>query len=264
MSEQKIDEFMVIVRKKDPSCCFVIMSRRGSLSLLVLLASYFVLSPPLSAQDDTAGDQSLPPPRMRYMGRLIAPTMHYTGARWLIRESRQREEDCKTLLSQLGLQPGMTVCDMGTGNGFYAIRMARMVGRDGRILAVDIQPEMLELLKTRANKARITNIEPILGTVSDPKLPDGKVNLILCVDVYHEFSNPEKMLAAMRRCLAPDGRIALAEFREEDPQVPILPEHKMSKAQILREWNHNGFELVREFDELPWQHLMFFRRDDAP
>jgi len=120
---------------------------------------------------------------------------------------------------------------------------------------------MLELLKDRAKHAGMKNIQPILGSTVDPNLPVGGVDLILCVDVYHEFSNPEEMLAAMRKSLKPGGRIALVEFRAEDPNVPILPLHKMTKAQILKEYPANGFKLVEQYDKLPWQHLMFFEAD---
>lgn len=205
----------------------------------------------------------IPPALKKYMGRRIAFVMSAAGgADWLIRASRQQEEDCELLLRELRLKPGMTVCDMGCGNGFYALKMAKLVGEQGQVLAVDIQPEMLRLLQARAEEQQVDNVKQILSTVVDPKLPEGKVDLILCVDVYHEFSHPEHMLQAMRKSLAPDGVIALAEYREEDPEVPIRPLHKMSKKQIMKEYEANGLKLVREFDGLPWQHLMFFGRDD--
>jgi ubiquinone/menaquinone biosynthesis C-methylase UbiE len=131
------------------------------------------------------------------------------------------------------------------------------------VYAVDIQPQMLKLLNDRADQKGVRNISPILGTFTDPRLPKGKIDLILCVDVYHEFSHPEPMLAAMRDALSPDGLVVLVEFRGEDPKVPIKPEHKMSKEQILKELPPNGFKLAKEFDGLPWQHMMFFERDDA-
>ncbi len=190
--------------------------------------------------------------------------MHYLGAPWLTRESRDREEDCKTLLDALNLKPGDTVCDLGCGNGFYSLPIAKLVGERGRVIGVDIQREMLGLLKDRAAEEKIANIEPVLGTVVDPKLPANSVDLVLLVDVYHEFSNPQEMLAGIRKSLKPTGRVALAEFRAEDPKVPIKPLHKMSKTQIMKEFPPNGFKLVEEFDKLPWQHLMFFQRDDAP
>lgn len=210
-----------------------------------------------------AAQQPVPAPRTTYMGRTIAQTMHFSGAPWLTRDAREREEDSRTLLKALGVKEGMVVCDLGAGNGFYTLPLARRVGPRGRVLAVEIQPEMLEMLKRRAERAGITNVERILGTTTDPKLPEGKVDLLLLVDVYHEFSNPEEMLAAIRRSLAPRGRLALVEFRAEDPDVPIKPEHKMSKKQILKELTANGFALASEFDELPWQHLMFFERAEA-
>jgi ubiquinone/menaquinone biosynthesis C-methylase UbiE len=137
-----------------------------------------------------------------------------------------------------------------------------MTGPEGRVYAVDIQPEMLRLLKRRAEEQRVRNITPVLGTLADPKLPAGKMDLILLVDVYHEFSHPQPMLAAMRDALAPGGLCALVEFRAEDENVPIKPEHKMTKEQIMKEWPANGFKLVKAFDGLPWQHLMFFARDE--
>lgn len=203
-----------------------------------------------------------PRPLVGYKGRRIAQTMHYTGAEWLTRDNREQEERCSLMLANLGVKRGMTICDMGCGNGFYAVQLAKMVGEGGQVYGVDIQPEMLTFLQQRAAAQNVTNITPILGEFADPKLPKGKMDLILLVDVYHEFSNPEQMLLAMREALAPDGLCALVEFRAEDPNVPIKPEHKMTKAQIMKEWPANGFKLVKEFEGLPWQHLMFFGRDD--
>ncbi|MDX1964289.1 MAG: class I SAM-dependent methyltransferase [Pirellulales bacterium] len=205
--------------------------------------------------------EELPPALEAYKGRTIAQTMHYAGAPWLTRENREREEECSTLLKTLKLQPGQVVCDMGCGNGFYALKIAPTLGEKGKVLCVDIQSEMLKLLAERAKEENISNYELILGSPIDPRLPAGKVDLILCVDVYHEFSHPEQMLAAMRRSLAPGGRLVLVEFRLEDPNVPIKELHKMSKKQILKELEPNGFKLVEQFDKLPWQHVMFFEAD---
>ncbi len=202
------------------------------------------------------------PALQEYMGRRIAQTMHYTGAEWLIRDNREQEERCSLMLANLGVKRGMAICDMGCGNGFYSLQLAKMTGDEGHIYAVDIQPEMLKLLNQRADQQHIRNVSPILGTFIDPRLPKGKIDLILLVDVYHEFSDPEAMLAAMRESLSPTGLCALVEYRAEDANVPIKPEHKMTKEQILKEWPANGFKLVKEFDGLPWQHLMFFGRDD--
>ncbi len=233
-----------------------------------LFVSLFLCGLPLPASaweeppQPAAEEEELPPALTEYMGRRIAQTMHYAGAEWLIRDTREREERCSLLLTNLGAKRGITVCDMGCGNGFYALKLAEMIGPMGRVLAVDIQPEMLALLKERAAAAELKNIEPILGTLIDPKLPAGEVDLVLLVDVYHEFSHPEHMLAKIRESLSKEGVIALAEFRSEDPNVPIRELHKMSKEQIMKEFPANGFKLVREYDKLPWQHLMFFARDD--
>lgn len=204
----------------------------------------------------------VPPALDEYKGRTIAQTMHFAGAPWLIRDSRQREEDCERMLANLGVKEGMTVCDMGCGNGFYSLQLATMVGDAGRVLAVDVQPEMLKLLRERMEKHGIDNVTPILGSFHNPYLPAEQVDLILCVDVYHEFSHPEHMLSAMRDSLKPDGVIVLLEFRSEDPDVPIKPLHKMSKSQIMKEYPPNGFKLVKEYDELPWQHMMWFGKEE--
>jgi ubiquinone/menaquinone biosynthesis C-methylase UbiE len=210
--------------------------------------------------DDADDKSTIPPALTEYKGRTIAQTMHYLGADWLTRESRQREEDCETMLKALGVKLSHTVCDMGCGNGFYTLKLAEMVGDNGIVYAVDIQQEMLRLLESRAEKTDLKNIKPVFGSLIDPRLPEGKLDLILCVDVYHEFSHPEHMLAAMRKALKKDGRLVLVEFRKEDPKVPIKELHKMSKAQILKELEPNGFRLVEQFDKLPWQHMMFFER----
>lgn len=240
---------------------------RRALLAFLLAASIVASALPVAAQQATTEKpQQLrrPPPQGReYMGRIIAQTMHYSGAEWLTRDNREQEERCTLLLDNLGIKQGQTICDMGCGNGFYTLKLAQMTGPAGKVYAVDIQPEMIKLLKARAAEQGIQNIAPVLGAFNDPRLPKGKMDLILLVDVYHEFSHPAPMLAAMRAALAPGGRCALVEFRAEDENVPIKPEHKMTKAQILKEWPASGFKLVHEFDGLPWQHLMFFARDDS-
>jgi SAM-dependent methyltransferase len=243
--------------------------RRVLCGVCLLLLAFITVGPAWRAvaqQDESNAQKKERVTRgpKRYKGREIAVTMHYLGAPWLVRESRQREEDCALLLDALNIKHGQTVCDLGCGNGFYTLQLAKLVGEQGKVLAVDIQPEMLHLLDERAKAEQITNIEPITGTQVDPGLQPESVDLILLVDVYHEFSYPHQMLQAMRRALKPGGRIALAEFREEDPGVPIKPLHKMSKKQILKEFPPSGFKLVEEFEKLPWQHLMFFGRAETP
>jgi ubiquinone/menaquinone biosynthesis C-methylase UbiE len=204
----------------------------------------------------------VPPAVTEYMGRTVAQTMHYAGAGWLIRNKRDREEGTLLMREALELKPGMVVCDLGSGNGYHSLPMAKAVAPDGKVLAVDIQPEMLEMLKARATTQEVTNVECIVGEVHDPHLPDGSCDLILLVDVYHEFSHPEVMLKAIRKALKPEGKVVLVEFRAEDLSVPIKPEHKMSKAQIMKELEGNGFALKRSYDELPWQHMMWFGKAD--
>ncbi len=212
----------------------------------------------------TANAQAPDRGRTEYLGRPIAQTMHYLGAPWLVRGSRDREEEPAKLLTALGLEPGQTVCDLGCGNGFYTLKLAKRVGPKGRVLAVDIQPEMLDLLAERAEARGVPNIETIQGAIHARHLPAGAVDLVLLVDVYHEFSHPPEMLTAIRASLKPTGRVALVEYRTEDPDVPIKPLHKMSKPQCLKEFEANRLKLVGQFDGLPWQHLLLFARDDSP
>ena len=194
------------------------------------------------------------------MGREIAHVMGHQAAGWLERPDRETEERTDLLVEAMQLKPKEVVADIGAGSGYFCWRMAKLVGPEGRILAVDIQQEMLDDLEKRAGISGVENVQTVRGEVHDPKLEPDSCDLILLVDVYHEFSHPVPMLAAMRTALKPDGVVALVEFRGEDPEVPIKTEHKMSKDQIKKEWEANGFSLDREFDGLPWQHLMFWKR----
>jgi len=202
--------------------------------------------------------KTFPPGRKVYMGRRVAHTMHWKGADWLTRTEREREEATSVMIKELKLKPGMVVGDVGCGNGYHTLMMAKRVGEKGKVYGVDIQKEMLGFLMKRAKEKNINNIEPVLGNLIDPNLPEGKLDVILLVDAYHEFSHPEYMLRAMRRALKPNGRLVLVEFRTEDPDVPIKLDHKMSKKQILKELPANGFKLVESYDKLPWQHMMSF------
>lgn len=234
------------------------LDARSSALLLLLIGAGAGCQPTADRSPPTA---PLPPPLTHYKGREIAQTMHWRGAEWLMRASREKDENAAAMLQALDVQPGWTVCDLGCGNGYHTLPLAQLVGPKGSVYAVDIQAEMLDLLAKRTEAAGITNVERIVGAAADPHLPGGSCDLILLVDVYHELSYPEHILAAIRRALKPKGRLVLVEFREEDPDVPIKPLHKMSKAQILRELQPNGFVLVEEFDKLPWQHVMMFSID---
>jgi len=193
-------------------------------------------------------------------GRQYAPTMSVEGAPWLDRREREREEDPDLGLRLLKVAKGSTVGDVGAGSGYMSLRLARLVGAEGKVYAVDVQPGMLQLLQQNAAKAKLANVVPVLGAIDDPKLPAATLDLIIMVDVYHEFSQPQRMLQRMREALKPGGRLALFEYRAEDPNVPILPLHKMTKAQVKIEVEAEGFKQTRVFDDLPWQHLIVFTK----
>lgn len=194
-----------------------------------------------------------------YMNREIAPVMGHQAAGWLERSEREKEEDPAKLLDALALRPGMTVADVGAGSGFHTFRMATMVGAAGKVIAVDIQREMLDLVNARAKKEKVANVETVLGTETDPKLKPDSVDLILLVDVYHEFSHPYEMTDAMRKALKPGGRLAFVEFRLEDPQVPIKLVHKMAERQVIREMEQfPDLEHLKTVKSLPWQHVIVF------
>src|SRR5262245_25832087 len=224
------------------------------------LALVVLLCPPQGQGDP----EQLPQGRARYLGREVAQTMHWTGAPWLVRETRENEENGFLLRRWLAVKPGQVVCDLGCGNGYHTLPLAEAVGPTGRVLAVDLQPQMLELLRLRAEAKKLGNVALVEATVDDPKLARGSCDLVLLVDVYHELSHPVHVMAQVRAALKPNGRVVLVEFRAEDPEVPIKPEHKMTKAQVVREMAEHGLQLVDAFDGLPWQHAMAFESVDAP
>ncbi|MCC7155780.1 MAG: class I SAM-dependent methyltransferase [Bryobacterales bacterium] len=193
-------------------------------------------------------------------GRRIAPVMSADGADWLERSERESEERPKLALQLLGIQPGMLVADVGAGSGYYTAMLARQVGPSGKVFASDIQPGMIERLNARLRREKIRNVETFLATETDARLPPSSCDLILLVDVYHEFSQPQAMLRNLRAALKPGGRLVLLEFREEDPKVPIRPEHKMSVDEVRAELEPEGFRLERVLPDLPWQHILIFRK----
>jgi cyclopropane fatty-acyl-phospholipid synthase-like methyltransferase len=195
-----------------------------------------------------------------YLGREIALVMGHQAAGWLERPEREQEEAPTKLVEGLELKPGMVVADVGVGTGYFAFRMAPKVGEAGKVLGVDIQPEMLAKLKARAAELGVKNVEGVLGAEQDPKLPAGQVDLVLMVDVYHEFSHPYEMMTAIRKALKPGGRVALVEYRKEDPAVPIKEVHKMAEAQARREMQAVGLEWIKTVGTLPRQHLMLFEK----
>ena len=197
-----------------------------------------------------------------YMGREISQVMGHLGAGWLERPGREAEEKPAILIENLGLDPGDAVADIGAGTGYFTFRIAPQVP-DGTVYAVDIQPEMLEMLNEREAELGLDNVEPVLGEIDDPKLPAGSVDLALMIDAYHEFSHPREMMTGLVEALKPGGRVALIEYRGEDPDVAIKPLHKMTEAQAVREMEAVGLEHVETLDVLPTQHLMIFRKPAA-
>jgi SAM-dependent methyltransferase len=195
-----------------------------------------------------------------YMGREIALVMGHQAADWLERPEREREEAPAKLLDALKLRPGQVVADVGAGSGYFTFRLAERVGPRGKVLAVDIQPEMLTLIRKRMKERGLTQVEPVRGTETDPRLPAGSVDLILMVDVYHEFSHPWEMTTAMVRALKPGGRLVFVEYRLEDPEVPIKLVHKMSQKQVLKEMEPHPLRWVGTLDFLPRQHVVIFEK----
>ena len=214
---------------------------------------------------DTAGYERRPPrdPNgigLYYQGRQIAHVMGHEGADWLERDDRSQEEGTDLLLKELALKPGDDVADIGAGTGFFSFRMARLVPK-GAVLAVDIQPEMITELKQRQLKNGLANVKPVLGTTTDPHLPANALDLVLIVDAYHEFDHPREMGRAIARSLRPrTGRLALVEYRAEDPNVPIKVIHKMTVEQAKKEMAAVGLQLQSVDEKLPQQHLMFFTK----
>ena len=195
-----------------------------------------------------------------YLGREIAQVMGHEGADWLERPGREAEENSTLLLASLKVKPGDVVADIGAGTGYYTRRLARLVGPRGIVYAEDIQPEMLVLLTNKLAEIGLTNVRSILGTITDPKLPRASVDMILMVDVYHEFDHPYEMTAAMVEALKPGGRMIFVEFRGEDPKVAIKPVHKMTEAQVRKEMAVFPLVWVETLNGLPLQHIIVFRK----
>jgi len=195
-----------------------------------------------------------------YFDREISQVMGHLGAGWLERPAREREERTDLLINNLPLQAGEVAADLGAGTGYFSLPMASRVGPSGRVLAVDIQAEMLQIISERLERDGISNVDTILATETDPRLPAESVDMLLMVDAYHEFAYPREVMQGVVRGLRPGGRVVLVEYRGEDPLVPIKPLHKMTQAQAKREMAAVGLDWVETLDLLPQQHLMIFRK----
>ncbi|RYF33446.1 MAG: class I SAM-dependent methyltransferase [Comamonadaceae bacterium] len=238
---------------------------RGWLLALVALGAAFLL-PIAAAQQQpayTRGAASADGIGKRFMGREIAHVMGWQGAAWLEREEREKEERTDLLLKALDLKPGMVVADIGAGTGYLSRRMARAVGTSGKVLAVDVQPEMVTMLRNAAEKEGLGNIVPSLGTEADVKLAPASVDLAIMVDVYHELSLPYEVVASVVKALKPGGQLVFVEYRAEDAAVPIKLLHKMSEAQVRREAEVHPLEWVKTVGTLPWQHVIVFRKSSS-
>jgi len=221
------------------------------ISALYVLSGFLAIPAPAAAQ----GTHPV-------SGRKYAHVMGAAGADWLVRPEREAEENPDLAVSLLGIRPGMAVADIGAGVGYYSLKFAAKAGPRGKVFATDLQPEMLRLLRKRLEKDKVTNVEPVLGSETECNLPDQSIDMAVLVDVYHEFSDPRKMLASIRRALKADGRLVLLEFRKEDPKVPIREEHKMSVNVVKQELTADGYVLDKLLTDLPWQHVFFFKKSE--
>jgi ubiquinone/menaquinone biosynthesis C-methylase UbiE len=194
-----------------------------------------------------------------YMGRQIAQVMSHFGIDWLERQEREQEENTTQLLKNLAVQPGMAIADIGAGSGYHSTLLSKMVG-NGKVYAVDVEREMIAFLNERIKREGKKNIIPVLSTEKTVSLPANSMDLMLLVDVYHEFSFPYEMAQSMLEALKPGGKLVLVEFRAEDPNVPIKTIHKMSQQQAVKEFKAAGFSFEKNISNLPWQHCLIFRK----
>lgn len=197
-----------------------------------------------------------------YMGREIANVMSHAGADWLERATREQEEAPSKAIEMMQLRPADVVADIGAGTGYFSFRIAKKVPQ-GKVLAEDIDPEMIKDLRRTIDKDHVTNVQPVLGTTEDPKLPENGVDVVLFVDAYHEFDHPREMMEAVVKALKPGGRVIDLEYRAEDPTVRILPHHKMTEAQATKEMAAVGLVHVKTLHDLPQQHFMVFEKPRA-
>lgn len=192
-----------------------------------------------------------------YMGRQIAQVMSHYGIDWLERDNREMEENATQLIKNLSVKPSMVIADIGAGSGYHSALLSKLLVT-GKVFAVDVEPEMIAYLNERIKQENLLRIVPVLSTEKNVSLPENTIDIMLLVDVYHEFSFPYEMALSMRSALKPGGKLVLVEFRAEDPTVPIKTIHKMSQAQAIKEFKAAGFTFDKNIDNLPWQHCMVF------
>ena len=196
-----------------------------------------------------------------YMGREIAYVMGFQGINWLERSEREIEEDVSTLIKNMKIKTNEIIADIGAGSGYHVFKMASLA-KNGLVYAVDIQPEMLELIELKKRSKRVSNVETFLGSEKSINLPKNSLDKILLVDVYHEFSYPAEMVESIKNALKPNGKLFLIEYRGEESSVPIKKIHKMTEKQSITEMEAAGFKLKENIDNLPWQHCMIFEKNE--
>ncbi len=195
-----------------------------------------------------------------YLGRERSHVMGHLGSDWLERKEREQEEQVSQALKNMKLKADEVIADIGAGSGYYSFRMAERVSK-GKVLAVDLQPEMLDIMRQKIKRNKIKNVELIQGQEANPNLAQHSVDMVLMVDVYHELSYPKEMMEQIVAALKPGGRFILLEYRMEDPKVPNKRLHKMSLEQAVKEMKAVGLQLKKNIGNLPWQHFMIFVKD---
>lgn len=240
------------------------MPRSRLLSLCLICLGLWLIAP-IALADEASVYQTRPPSRdgigKVYMGREIAQIMGHLGAGWLERPSRSWEEQPQKAIAALDLKPTDVVADIGAGTGYFSFRMAPLVPQ-GRVLAVDVQPEMLEIIEAIGQERHITNVKPVLGSVTNPNLPPASIDLALLVDAYHEFEYPREMMQGIVQALKPNGRVVLLEYRGENPLIPIKALHKMTQRQVKKELGAVGLTWQQTKKVLPQQHVMEFSKTE--
>jgi predicted methyltransferase len=244
---------VIEVAVQSPSASAGPVTRRARLYVLAALlgAASFYTGTQIFSRAPTPGIHAL-------TGRQIAGLA--TNTAWMDRDARAAEEAPDQALVLLGINPGMTVADVGAGSGYMTTRLARVVGPSGRVYATDLQPTMLRIVEAKATAEKLSNVTVVRGTERETNLPTAAIDLALLVDVYHELSQPHDMLQSIRRSLKPDGRLVLIEYRREDPNLPILPTHRMSVADARAEVEAEGFALEQLISALPLQHILVFHQ----
>lgn len=227
---------------------------------VILLLFTFLQTAPLAAQERYTVKSGDPNGiRKWYMGRQIAQVMSHYGIDWLERQEREQEENTSLLVKNMAIKPGTVIADIGAGSGYHSTILSKLVG-NGKVYAVDVEPQMIAYLTDRITREGRKNIIPVLGTEKKVSLPANSIDLMLLVDVYHEFSFPYEMAGSLLEALKPGGKLVLVEFRAEDPNVPIKAIHKMSEAQAVKEFKAAGFSFEKNISNLPWQHCLIFRK----